>query len=48
MIRLEKLVKYFHHGSVNEVFALCDIDLQSRKGISSRSSVRTAPANQPC
>ena len=32
MIRLEKIVKYFHKGSVNEVFALNNIDLHIEEG----------------
>ncbi|MEE4135546.1 MAG: ATP-binding cassette domain-containing protein [Desulforhopalus sp.] len=32
MIRLEKLVKYFHRGSVNEVLALNGIDLALAEG----------------
>ena len=32
MIRLEHIVKYFHKGSVNEVFALNDINLQVDEG----------------
>ncbi|MGB3223748.1 MAG: ATP-binding cassette domain-containing protein, partial [Desulforhopalus sp.] len=32
MIRLDKIVKYFHKGSVNEVFALNDISLQIDEG----------------
>lgn len=32
MIRLEHIVKYFHKGSVNEVFALNNIDLRIGEG----------------
>jgi putative ABC transport system ATP-binding protein len=32
VIRLEKIVKYFHKGSVNEVFALNNIDLHLDEG----------------
>lgn len=32
MIKLEHIVKYFHKGSVNEVFALNDISLQLDEG----------------
>ena len=32
MIRLDNIVKYFHKGSVNEVFALDDISLQIDEG----------------
>ena len=32
MIRLEHIVKYFHKGSVNEVFALNDISLRLAEG----------------
>ena len=32
MIHLEKIVKYFHKGSVNEVFALNHIDLHIEEG----------------
>ncbi len=32
MIRLENIVKYFHKGSVNEVFALNDVNLQIDEG----------------
>ena len=32
MIRLDSIVKYFHKGSVNEVFALNDISLEIEEG----------------
>ncbi len=32
MIRLENIIKYFHKGSVNEVFALNNINLQIDEG----------------
>ena len=32
MIRLERIVKYFHRGSVNEVFALNDLSLRVAEG----------------
>ena len=32
MIRLERIIKYFHKGSVNEVFALNDINLHLEAG----------------
>ncbi|MFW2366128.1 MAG: ABC transporter ATP-binding protein [Desulforhopalus sp.] len=32
MIRLDNIIKYFHKGSVNEVFALNDINLQIEEG----------------
>jgi len=32
MLKLEKIVKYFHKGSINEVLALSDVNLTVREG----------------
>jgi len=48
VIRLERIIKYFHRGSVNEVFALNDLSLRVAEGEFVTVIGSNGPASRHC